>query len=234
MRREASREDRTYQSTNNLDAGSEDVTEIEDLELKHINECLQGIENIMVAEKKRRIESNEIMSKFIEEHLQLLDEGITNKIDDDFQHLEERFAKIEKNLANIENQIELQVGDLEYTLEQTNSTLDTQISQTNSLLVNYNEQKKRNQGQLKERKEKLFREVQLLLKKDDVEWSQIKNQVFYKLHALKNLDETDDFTADIEQLNLQLDQEAKEREEDDQEIINLVNDIYSKMYKKFM
>ena len=47
-------------------------------------ESLKGIENIMIAENKRRIESNSIMRDFIEEYLKTLKESITNKVDTDF------------------------------------------------------------------------------------------------------------------------------------------------------
>jgi len=47
-------------------------------------ESLKGIENIMIAENKRRIESNTIMRDFIEDYLKTLKESIANKVDTDF------------------------------------------------------------------------------------------------------------------------------------------------------
>ena len=72
-----------------------------------------------------------------------------------------------------------------------------------------------------------------MLKKDDVEWKQIKNQVYYKLQCLKNLDYINDFTQDIDDLSTAIDLENQEREQDDLEILDLVNNVCQKMYKKF-
>lgn len=55
-----------------------------DKELKKVNDGLKEIENIMVAEHKRRIESNKIMSDFIEDFLKNLDGSITNHVEDEF------------------------------------------------------------------------------------------------------------------------------------------------------
>ena len=51
--------------------------------------------------------------------------------------------------------------------------------------------------------------------RDDMEWSQIKSNVQYKLHCLKNFDWIDDFTEDIEEISKALDRETNEREIDD-------------------
>ena len=64
-----------------------------------------------------------------------------------------------------------------------------------------------------------------MLKKDDIEWKQIKNQVHYKLQCLKNLDYIDDFTDDLDILSKAIDLENTERETDDLEIIDLVNNV---------
>ena len=71
------------------------------------------------------------------------------------------------------------------------------------------------------------------MKRDDLEWKQIKSQIQYKLHTLKNLDFIDDFTYDLDEISKAIDNESSERELDDQGIINLINDVCQKMYLKF-
>ena len=44
----------------------------------------------MIAETKRRIESNQIMSEFIDEYLVTLNKNITNRVDNEFQTLKGR------------------------------------------------------------------------------------------------------------------------------------------------
>ena len=60
--------------------GPEDVPE----DIQEIIDKLRGIENIMTAENKRRVESNENMKIFIDEHLLKLKEGITGHVDENF------------------------------------------------------------------------------------------------------------------------------------------------------
>ena len=63
------------------------------------------------------------------------------------------------------------------------------------------------------------------MKRDDLEWKSIKTQVQYKLHSLKNLDQIEDFTYDLDEISKAIDKESEERESDDQGIINMVNEI---------
>ena len=65
----------------------------------------------------------------------------------------------------------------------------------------------------------------MLLRRDDLEWRQIKGQVLYKLHNLKNMDWVTDFVSDIEEVSKALEKEGHERQQDDQGIINMVNDV---------
>ena len=74
-----------------------------DEELENINESLKKIENIMIAENKRRIESNQIMSEFIEDYIRTLNESITSKVDDDFNILKKRIHQIDDTLGNLES-----------------------------------------------------------------------------------------------------------------------------------
>ena len=52
-----------------------------DNELSDVQDSLRDIDQIMIAETKRRIESNQIMSEFIDDYLKSLNKGITNKVD---------------------------------------------------------------------------------------------------------------------------------------------------------
>ena len=83
------------------------------------------------------------------------------------------------------------------------------------LLKNIHESKLQANKELQARQEVLIKEVHLLLRRDDLEWKQIKNQVHYKLQNLKNLDRVHDFTADLDELDKLLESEAAEREQDD-------------------
>lgn len=84
--------------------GDNDVISMDSLEveLDEVHKDLKKIENIMAAEHKRRIESNQIMSNFIEDYLKNLEESITNHVDDEFQTLKQRVSKIDDSLYRLE------------------------------------------------------------------------------------------------------------------------------------
>ena len=49
-----------------------------DNELNQVNIGLRAIENVMIAENRRRLESNQIMNQFIEDFLRKLQQNISN------------------------------------------------------------------------------------------------------------------------------------------------------------
>ena len=73
-----------------------------DEELYSIDESLKKIEQIMIAENKRRIASNQIMNEFIDDYIRKLNESITSKVDEDFNKLRTRVQQIDDNLTNLE------------------------------------------------------------------------------------------------------------------------------------
>jgi hypothetical protein len=89
---------------NLANVGDNDVISMDSLEveLDEVHKDLKKIENIMAAEHKRRLESNQIMSNFIEDYLKNLEESITNHVDDEFQTLKQRVSKIDDSLYRLE------------------------------------------------------------------------------------------------------------------------------------
>ena len=67
-------------------------------ELDQVKIDLQGIEAIMMAETKRREESNKAMHEIIENTLSVLQEKITEKVDGHFTSLQDRMESIDSKL----------------------------------------------------------------------------------------------------------------------------------------
>ena len=109
----------------------------------------------------------------------------------------------------------------------------TEMSRADDLLVNIKDSHQLLQDQLVTRELKLVREVQLLLRRDDLEWKHIRTQLLHKLHTLQTMDWVEDFINEIEDLISALEATGEEREKDDQGIMNMVNDVCAKMYLKF-
>ena len=119
-----------------------------DVELIGIQEALGSIENIMVAEKKRRLENNKIMNEFIEEYLKTLQESITNKVDQDFQTMKRRVEQVDLNLKNLEDQVDRQIDDVNQCIENKQGEIERDISQAQTLIHSIkraNEQSKKQQ-----------------------------------------------------------------------------------------
>ena len=73
----------------------------------------------------------------------------------------------------------------------------------------------------------------MLLLNDQTQWSQVKSQITYRLNKLKTLADVSDFAEPLNNLTERLESEQVERKKDDQEIIDLLNDVCTKMHKKF-
>ena len=107
-----------------------------EVELDEVYKDLKKIENIMAAEHKRRIESNQIMSNFIEDYLKNLEESITNHVDDEFQTLKQRVSKIDDSLYRLEEQIDEQISDIQSLVETRQAETKEEIRRANNLLIN--------------------------------------------------------------------------------------------------
>ena len=76
-----------------------------DKELEDVNAQLKSIENIMIAENKRRLESNQIMSDYIDEFLDKLQDQIRVKVEDEYQAIKLRVENVDANLLSIETEL---------------------------------------------------------------------------------------------------------------------------------
>ena len=90
----------------------------------------------MIAETKRRIESNQIMSDFLEEYLKTLNDNITIRVDTQFQTLKGRVQQIDDNLTNLESEIDAQIKEVNDSIDLRQSQTAKELQQGNNLLVN--------------------------------------------------------------------------------------------------
>ena len=113
----------------------------------------------MIAETKRRIESNQIMSDFIEDYLRTLNEGITNKVDQEFQELKQRVQKIDDSLLNLENEIDAQFKEVNESIDVRQAQTSKELNQANNLLINVKQSHKLQHQDLRDRQESIIKEV---------------------------------------------------------------------------
>ena len=113
----------------------------------------------MVAENKRRVESNQIMSEFIEEYLKTLHQSITDKIDGQFIQLRDRVQSIDEQMTNLENEIEYQINDVHQSIEKRQLQSEKDMIQGNNLLVNIKQAKLLQDKEINERQDHLIKQV---------------------------------------------------------------------------
>ena len=120
------------------DGASPQMTTVEedDDELLEVQDQLRDIDQIMIAETKRRIESNQIMADFIDEYLKTLNQNITNKIDGDFQTLKSRVQQIDDSLTNLEKEIDSQIQEVNEIIDKRQAQTEKELQQGSNLLTN--------------------------------------------------------------------------------------------------
>ena len=115
-----------------------------DVELDTVNVGLKAIENVMIAENRRRMDSNQIMSQFIDDFLEKLQEQISGKVDKQFQTLQKRVQTIDDDLTNIENEIDSQINDVNSAIEKKEKYINKEIKQASDLYISVKEAKRIN------------------------------------------------------------------------------------------
>ena len=73
---------------------------------------LKNIENIMKAEQKRRVESNEIMNEYIINYLQQLQLNLNDRVGSQFSHLNHSIDAIDNIISKVEKEFELQHSNI--------------------------------------------------------------------------------------------------------------------------
>ena len=147
--------------------------------------------------------------------------------------MKSRVDRMDQGLEGLESQIDKQIEEIGSMIQDRQQKTTTEMSRADDLLVNIKDSHQLLQDQLVTRELKLVREVQLLLRRDDLEWKHIRTQLLHKLHTLQTMDWVEDFISEIEDLISTLEATGEEREKDDQGIMNMVNDVCAKMYLKF-
>ena len=74
--------------------------------LSEVAESLRQIENIMKAESKRRVESNQIMDEYITNYLDQLQQSLNDRAKTQFSQLKQRIDSIDKSITKIETELE--------------------------------------------------------------------------------------------------------------------------------
>lgn len=86
--------------------------------LHDVMESLKNVENIIKAEQKRRVESNEIMNDYIVNYLDQLQASINGRVNAQFHSLKHQIENIDFMLTKAENELAYQETHMHAMLEE--------------------------------------------------------------------------------------------------------------------
>jgi tetrahydromethanopterin S-methyltransferase subunit A len=77
---------------------------------------LKEIENILKAEQKRRVESNEIMNEYIISYMEQLERSLNERFDRQLSQVKERVEEIDGHMRKVEEELEEQEGNIKHII----------------------------------------------------------------------------------------------------------------------
>lgn len=135
-------------------------------------------------------------------------------------------------LTKMEREIDFQEQNIKSTIADRKRQAEREVVAAEHLLKNVKGAFRVQKEQLDKDQERIIKEIQAILKNDELQWTQIKTQVRFRLQQLANFDKTNDFAEAFGEVADMLEREERDRENDDQQIIDMLNDICLKMYNK--
>ena len=77
---------------------------------------MKEIENILKAEQKRRVESNEIMNEYIISYMEQLERSLNERFDRQLSQVKERVEEIDGHMRKVEEELEEQEGNIKHII----------------------------------------------------------------------------------------------------------------------
>ena len=140
---------------------------------------------------------------------------------------------VDSVLTKVEQQFDQQDQQVSSMISQKKEKADSQLKDADLLLRNVKGAFQVQQDNIGKSEDKIIREIQLLLLNDKTQWQQVKQQIVFRLNKLKDMGEVSDFAEPLNDIAERLTVEQSERKKDDQEIIDLLNNVCTKMYSRF-
>jgi signal recognition particle receptor subunit beta len=135
-------------------------------------------------------------------------------------------------MTKMEHEINCQEENIKQIILDKKRQAHTETQAAEHLLKNVKGSFRVQKEKLDVDQERLIKEIQSILKNDELQWTQIKTQVKYRLHTLQSFDQIKDYAEAFIEIADMVEREERERHSDDQEIINMLNEICIKMYHK--
>ena len=135
-------------------------------------------------------------------------------------------------LGKMERELDFQEMNIRAVVQDRRKQGEREVVAAEHLLKNVKGAFRVQKEQLDKDQDRIVKEIQAYLKNDELQWDQILVQVRYRLQQLQSFDKTGDFAEGFNAVSDILEKEERDRENDDQDIIDMLNDICIKMYNK--
>ena len=138
--------------------------------MQEVQEQLKNIENILKAEQKRRVESNEIMNEYIVNYLDQLQQNLGDRVSAQFQQLERSIDGIDLMMTKVESELDFQEANIREVIDGKRRQADREIVAAEHLLKNVKGAFRVQKEKLDNDQERIIKEIQSILKNDDLQW----------------------------------------------------------------
>lgn len=108
----------------------------DDEALMNIFEGLSQIEAILKAESKRRVEANQITHDYINSYLDKLDTQLQNRVQNQFQAIEQRISTVNQTFSSVEAEFKKQESQVNELLATKSDMANQKLSDADLLLKN--------------------------------------------------------------------------------------------------
>ena len=135
-----------------------------------VQESLAQIEAILKAESKRRQEANQITEEYILNYLESLEQNLNQRVQGQFQTLENRIATADAVLRKVEQQFDTQDREVTQIIEDKTVEAEKQLADSDLLMRNVKGAFQVQHDNIGKSEDKIIREIQLLLLNDKTQW----------------------------------------------------------------
>ena len=156
------------------------------------------------------------MHDYILNYLDQLQQSLTDRVGTQYQALKHSIDNIDHMMTKMETEIEFQEQNIKAIIADRKKQAEREIQAAEHLLKNVKGSFRVQKEKLDVDQEKIIKEIQSILKNDELQWEQIKTQVKYRLHTLQSFDQIKDYAEAFIEIADMVEKEEKERHSDDQ------------------
>jgi hypothetical protein len=172
------------------------------------------------------------MHEYITNYLDQLQQALADRVGAQYHSLKHSIDSIDRMMTKMEQEMDQQEANIKQIMGESRAQAEREVQAAEHLLKNVKGSFRVQKEKLDVDQERLIKEIQSILKNDGLQWDQIKTQVKYRLHTLESFDQIKDYAEAFVEVADMVEREERDRHNDDQQIIDMLNHICIKIYSK--